>query len=579
MIPNILYTITRGNSSNNNSNNNSNNENSNNNPDSNSNNNNNPNNSNNDDPNNDNNEENEIASRSIHVSNNSHFAQLEQQIASQLREQSRELQQQQQQQVDGQTSINAPTSANQSIFTNNFRLNQPVCILRAPEDSNYPENTNFPSASEIQQSSAMFFPPTYVPPRTGSGSHDHIETANDKNDTSNGVFADKYSLNVIQTEENNNLNLNLFMNRISYNTYTDAYYENGDLSHKYLKNWKKGAYQCDNIEKKIEHDWMKTYLARSPSPDKMNDDGEISWKFDYRNGGYLINSLKVRLSFGTFDNDAKVQWFVKPLPTMKNQDPSWNLIQFEPYTERRHKVNEIKDLTEYVKSEYGFILKANLSGGEQDNVIWQKTQLFRQDWNSKLSRDKLMIENDDTFGFDVKVKLRPDIIVDPLPELSVSNDESNTLKKLNDESTSDFVIHYKVSSGDNTSNERNFYAHSKVLSRRSDYFNALLESKMIESQSKSLTLTDEDITYESLEIILNYVYNGDLPNIKTFNEWTTLLRYASRFLITTLIQRCEKALKGFLNHNNLNEIESIANEYGAEQLLQCCKNFEPPKNN
>jgi hypothetical protein len=266
---------------------------------------------------------------------------------------------------------------------------------------------------------------------------------------------------------------------------------------------------------------------------------------------------------------------------MKNQDPSWKLIQFEPYTERRHIANEIKELTQFVKSEYGFILKAHLSGGEQDNVIWQKTQLFRQDWNSKLSREKLIVENDDTFGFDVKVELRPDIIVDPLPELSFSNDESNISKKsivLNDES-SDFVIHYKVSSNDYTSNERKFYAHSKVLSRRSDYFSALLESKMIESQNKSLTLTDEDITYESLEIILNYMYKGDLPNIKTFDEWTTLLRYASRFLIPTLIQRCEKALKGFLNHDNLDEIESIANEYGAEQLLQCCKNFEPPNNN
>ena len=51
---------------------------------------------------------------------------------------------------------------------------------------------------------------------------------------------------------------------------------------------------------------------------------------------------------------------------------------------------------------------------------------------------------------------------------------------------------------------------------------------------------------------------------------------ASKFLIPTLVQRCEKALKGYLNHDNLNEVATIADKYGAEQLLQCCKNFEPP---
>ncbi|RIA94001.1 BTB/POZ domain-containing protein [Glomus cerebriforme] len=561
MIPNIIYNLLNRNSSNNNSSNNDSNENSNNN---------NPNNNLNDNSINTQNINNNEHDNGFH---SSHSTLLEQQIASQLREQSRQLREQQQQHDEQASSIipPIPNSTSQSVFTN-LRFGQPVCILRAPEDSNFPSTHADQNSSGQLPLSTILLPPNYIPSREND-SNEQTEIAKVSDESRGGLFVDKFPLHVIPVEGKDHL----FMNRISYNTQTDAYYENGNLSNKYLKKWKEGAYQWDNIETKIEYDWMKTYLARSPTDDRMNDDGNISWKFDYRVGEYVINSLNIRLSFGTFDNLASVHWFIKPLPTMKNKDPTWQSIQFDPYTESRHEVNEIKDLTQFVKNEYGFILEARLSGGEEDEVIWQKTQLFRQNWNRILARG-VDVENDETFGLDVKVELKPDIIMDPLPELSESF-------VLNDESTSDFIIHYEISSGDNpgaetiTSSNNYFYVHSKLLSKRSDYFNALFGSKMVESQSKSLTLTDSDISYESLEIILNYLYKGTLPNIKSFDEWTTLLRYASRFLISTLIQRCEKALKGYLNHDNLSEIEKIANEYGAEQLLQCCKYFEPSRNN
>ena len=82
---------------------------------------------------------------------------------------------------------------------------------------------------------------------------------------------------------------------------------------------------------------------------------------------------------------------------MKNPNPDWQVIQFDPYTEYRHNVNEVKDLTQFVKNEYGFILQAHLSGGGKDELIWKKAQLFRQDWNRILSD----VEDDRTFGLDV----------------------------------------------------------------------------------------------------------------------------------------------------------------------------------
>jgi hypothetical protein len=347
--------------------------------------------------------------------------------------------------------------------------------------------------------------------------YEPIESAKVYDETNGGIFCDKFLLHVIPVEMNNKNNL--FMNRISYNTKTNAYYENGILSDKYLKKWED---EENNIEFK-------------------NDDGEISWKFDYRIGSYIINSLNLKLSYHT----KSIQWFIKPLPTMKNPNPTWNLIKSNTNI-------EIKDVSKFVKNEYGFILMARLIGDDEQDL-------------NKL----LFIKNiDETFGLDVKVELKPDIIVDSLPRLHFSDGEA----------INDFIIHYEFSTDEdqniyNNSNGKikkikDFNVYSKILSERSDYFNTLLKSK-----NKTLTLTDSDISYESLKNILNFLYTGILPNIETYDDWITLLRYSSKFLIPTLIQRCEKALKDYLNHDNLIEIENIANECNAKQLLQCCKNL------
>ncbi|CAB4491725.1 unnamed protein product [Rhizophagus irregularis] len=431
---------------------------------------------------------------------------------------------------------------------------------------------------------------------TSSSSNDdceNLEAGKVYDDTSGGTLSDRFSLHVVPVDEKNNL----FINRISYNTQTNAYYENGILSNKYLKKWAEGTYQWDNIKLKIEYDWKKIYLARVPDTEKrtpineiMNDDGEISWKFDYRIGSYIINSLILRLSFGTFDDSASVQWFIKPLPTMKNPDPGWKLIQVNTSDQN---VNEIVDVSQFVKDEYGFILQVRLSGGDESPIKWQKSQLFRQ--NFSVLDKNLEAENDETFGLDVNVELKPDVIVDPLIKLSGLND-----------STRDFVIHYEFSADDyqiisNSSSldkeidkeetdkeeidkeetdkeeidkePKDLHVHSELLS---NHFSKLLESKMGESQDKSITLNDSDISYESLEIILNYLYTGKLPIIESYDNWITLLCDASKFFIPTLVQRCEMELRSYLNHDNLNEVKTIANEYGAEQLLRYCDNFEPP---
>src|SRR2546423_9575726 len=89
---------------------------------------------------------------------------------------------------------------------------------------------------------------------------------------------------------------------------------------------------------------------------------------------------------------------------------------------------------------------------------------------------------------------------------------------------------------------------------------------MIESSNGSLIL--KDISSKTLEIILNFLYSGEITSELEFEDWIDLIYGASRFLIPTLIQRCEKALKELVNEENVEDIEAIARECGAEQLIR-----------
>jgi hypothetical protein len=67
-----------------------------------------------------------------------------------------------------------------------------------------------------------------------------------------GLLNNKYRLHVIP---NNNSSLsNQFTHRICYNTRNNAYYENGIFNKKYLKSWKKGCMEYDNIAYKVENE-------------------------------------------------------------------------------------------------------------------------------------------------------------------------------------------------------------------------------------------------------------------------------------------------------------------------------------
>ncbi|RHZ50119.1 hypothetical protein Glove_505g17 [Diversispora epigaea] len=466
-----------------------------------------------------------------------------------------------------------------------------------------------------------------------------------------GLLNDKYILNILPHESKPNI----YTNRISYNTRTDAYFENGNTKSKFLKEWHRGVLKTENLEFHHDDYWHMLYICRTPSP-QSSSSASISWKFNYRPENLKIHSLSLKLQHSIWDGDSKIEVYITSLSTRKNPNPECHKVQFDPIPTWFHRyyyedVDYMKDISEFIKGQYGFIINVKLYGGkgisekefnlkfnsEKQNwdVGWnaknrswdrgqttdkrnQYTQLFRQ----KCVCIGPLTDDDETFKFDLRVELEPDIFYE---SVQVWKDDIRKMGlKLNDQETSDFKIILDTLGSNNDKieeiegndinekvNDENdiFYVHSKVLSSQSNYFRALLDSKMTESHSRSLKL--KDISYYTLERILKFLYTGDIDNIEfekniiikkidpdkvkdhtdhidneiitedctenntfIFEVWIELLYAASRFSIIPLIHRCEFEIRKFMNKENVEEVEAIAMGCGAEQLIKYCEMLE-----
>ncbi|CAI2183985.1 18947_t:CDS:2 [Funneliformis geosporum] len=354
-----------------------------------------------------------------------------------------------------------------------------------------------------------------------------------------GLFNDKYAFNVVQYENN------LYTHSISYNAYKDAYYENGNAVAKYLKRWNRGAFTHENIY---------YFPEFSQSRRSKTLPAYITWKFDYRPGNFYIISLELIIKFHHSTNIRGVQWFIQLLSTVKNPNPEFMPIVFSL---QKNKLDYNLDLTEMVKDGCGFILKAYIKEkvGFQNNEM---IQLFKQD----------EICHEEKFCMDIKVKLEPNIICDPIQY----NDTLDKNFMLNDKMTSDFTIKLTYSNeSESEANVNEFYVHTAILASESDYFKALLNSNMLESKKKCVYLVD--ISYFILEKMLLYIYTHNLDDHLDFDVLVDLLYASSRFFVLRLIQLCEILISKFVNYDNFEEILELANKCGAFQLAKYCENF------
>jgi len=257
-----------------------------------------------------------------------------------------------------------------------------------------------------------------------------------------------------------------------------------------------------------------------------------------------------------------IQWYIQSLPTKRNPNPDFKLITFPL---QNMILDYTANLTEMVKDEYGFILKAYLK--EIPCETNEKIRLFKQGIN--ICGHEISSEN---FCMDIKVKLRPNIII--IRQQPYDAEDKDLV--FNDKVTSDFTIKlYDPKESEGEGDAKEFHVHSTVLTSRSDYFRALFNSKMLESQNRCLKLVD--ISYFILEKLLLFIYTDHLEKDNEFGDWIDLLYAASRFLIHQLIQFCELSIRKFVDYDNVKKIKEIAYECGAFQLAKFCEMFDERK--
>ncbi|KAH3840242.1 hypothetical protein DPMN_113689 [Dreissena polymorpha] len=141
---------------------------------------------------------------------------------------------------------------------------------------------------------------------------------------------------------------------VSYSCAKNEYTRNSDLMKK-TKGFQTLVHEFSNIFRKEEHDWKMVYLARTEKTDK----GEISWKFDFKESGLVIDSAELRLDTATY-HTGRVIW------TVCNEDTCF-LLTGGPSLQNVLALVGVSSFT----------LTATLTGGEGD-IAWQHTQLFRQ---------------------------------------------------------------------------------------------------------------------------------------------------------------------------------------------------------
>jgi len=128
-------------------------------------------------------------------------------------------------------------------------------------------------------------------------------------------------------------------------------------------------------------------------------------------------------------------------------------------------------------------------------------------------------------------------------------------------------VHLKVG-------EELFPAHRIVLAANSDYFHAMFSHGMKESNQEVIELKDENISLETLKIVLDSIYSGDLHvnNEKVFE----VLLAADHLQVTSVVQQCcdyiqAEFVKFRFDVQSYYRIYTIADRHGLAELQEAAQ--------
>jgi len=144
---------------------------------------------------------------------------------------------------------------------------------------------------------------------------------------------------------------------------------------------------------------------------------------------------------------------------------------------------------------------------------------------------------------------------DAAPSRNLSTD---LLKILSDAKNTDvsFIIDDQV-----------LHAHRSILSARSDYFESMFESGMIEGNSKKVEIKECD--YTLFKKMIQFLYT-DVPPEDIVQIAPKLLPIADRYLMTSLKNHCVTALLESLNQNTVKDALLLAHHYNCPRLKSRC---------
>ncbi|KAJ1665919.1 protein modification by small protein conjugation or removal [Coemansia sp. RSA 1813] len=378
--------------------------------------------------------------------------------------------------------------------------------------------------------------------------------------------------------------------RISYSSADDEYYMNG-IPLPFIKSWDHGMLSKLNVFRKVEHDWLMTYIA----PIEVRRPGMESafvWRFNYVESKRVIKKFHAVLSMSIFAESASAQWYIRPLTQLTfSQIPirllaadeaaafaeipetdEYSLRDSSAFGDRERILEKYRgqilmyqaksdqhngyiahtvpclaaDLTQYVEDEYGFELGVSFVPASEGENRWQKVQIARQSLRHPVSGRTNSPGAMSRCGLDFRIKLGSTIGLDPvskeltsaLAEEKANSGQENSAPKM-DDNTCNFTVRVKDPENAVGSLQPPIRAHESVLAAGSEYFAALLGSSMTESASKKVVL--DDLPYGAVRLAVNFLYTNTIPNETSldFDDWVILLGVASRLSIPRLLQLCQ----------------------------------------
>lgn len=146
--------------------------------------------------------------------------------------------------------------------------------------------------------------------------------------------------------------------------------------------WENFVFSYGNIFRKVESDWMKSYLAREENSDK----GKISWKIDVSGSGLFIDKVVIKCSYLALE-DAEVVWSVSSGGFEKEIDkiskdshkPDPHLSGSQSAVAHPNFINESVMSLHHEDGVEEILINVKLQKGSN----WQHAQIFRQDLEDK----------------------------------------------------------------------------------------------------------------------------------------------------------------------------------------------------